>query len=238
MTTYLTVYDTVGDVAGIPASAEYFLWYVSGNYKTEAEIKSRFPRAIGLSVDVNGSLPADIIDVEKGDASAALAAERLKQGWVRAIYCSVSTKPDVDKAMGTTNWPWLASDWTGTPHVPDGALGCQWDGNVTGPDGYDVSLIDEAFFGIQPPAPTPTTTFDTDHMEVLMTLAASKQDAFNCQVREWWLDIRKSYLTAQDLAILWYAYNYGFKGSIDAVLANVIDVGTKYGDLKPGVSGA
>jgi hypothetical protein len=91
--------------------------------------------------------------------------------------------------------------------------------------------------------PIPTDSFDTEHMETLMTLAASKQDALYCQIREWWANFRTDGLTGQDSQILAYCYdlpvaNGGFGGSVDLLLAHIIDTASTYGKLRLQFAGA
>lgn len=101
---------------------------------------------------------------------------------------------------------------------------------------------DTILLPLTPPAPS-GTSLGTDELEILMSLAASLQDAFDEYVRFRWGQIRKSALTPQDTNVLWYCYNLpvaqgGWQGRIDAVLANIIDQGTIHGDLKPDWAGA
>ena len=79
-------------------------------------------------------------------------------------------------------------------------------------------------------------SFDTDHMEVLMTLASSKTDALNCQIREWWATFRTDTLTPPAVEYCTALYNQ--RGSIDAVLACIIDTAHSQGKLRAMWTGA
>ena len=87
-----------------------------------------------------------------------------------------------------------------------------------------------------PASPPPAPSVDTNHMEILMSLAANKSDALNCQIREWWATYRSDPLTVAAVGYLVAGYNGPWGGSIDKVLATIID--TAQGHLRPQFAGA
>lgn len=72
-------------------------------------------------------------------------------------------------------------------------------------------------------------------------LAASKEDNFNATLRHLWNTYRSDGMTAEDVGAYWYAYNLGaasggFGGSMDALLAHLVDEASGAGKLRPAYS--
>lgn len=143
----LTIYDAV-DWQTMPRQSN-ILVYLDGDYPT-------YPAALALrpsrfwTVTTTGNHPADICDVESGDATPRQAAFGAKMGWWHTIYCDLSTKPEVMaemKAQGSPPWSWFAADPTGEPHLPPGASACQYAWHSLGqcPANYDMSCALESW---------------------------------------------------------------------------------------------
>jgi len=133
----------------------------------------------------------------------------------------------------------------GTPGVtthcnPDGSADPNWgDHPCPGPLRLaQVPGIVTIANALASPHPAPPPSFDTNHMEIIMSLAASKQDALVCQIREWWATYRTDTLSTQALVYLEAGYNGPWAGSIDKVLATIIDTATQQGHLRPQFAGA
>lgn len=135
------MYDSV-NAASIPADAEIVAGYIDGRYAWTAADWNRFPKARKVTIAVFPSTNnGEALDCEAGDATPAQCP-----AWVRkrqaaglaipTIYCSRSAWPAVQAACkGLTVDYWIA-EYSGIPHIPDGAAACQW---TSGP-GYDTSL--------------------------------------------------------------------------------------------------
>ena len=215
-----------------------YLGYVDGAWATYSAVKARFPHNTVLSVTTTGFTKADICDVETGDATPEIAAAGIRNGLYHTIYSNRSVLPQLVKAIGNMHWNWYAADWTGTPHLVPNSVATQYAAPGSGsPGNYDISITDGSW--PYPPAPTPPPSgFDTDLMETLMTLASSKQDAFNALVRDWWATYRTDTLTVPALQYLQAGYAGPWAGSVDFVLACIIDTAKTTGHLRPQYAGA
>jgi len=237
----------------VPQGFPVVMGYIDGYWPDADAMGATHPGATLIRITTNPAHNAgDMLDVEIGDATPEQAP-----GWVskrRAsghkgpiVYFAESARSKVlaeFKKQGVALPYLFSAAYPGIgPKIPPGDVGHQWIDR--GP--YDESVVVDYLFGIDPPQPVPPTphsvSIETEHMEVLMSLAANKQDAFNCQVREWWATYRTDTLTSKNVDILWYVYNVpvankGWGGSIDAVLANIIDGATVAGLLRPEWKGA
>lgn len=142
-----TMYDSVS-AASIPADATMVAGYLNGAYAWSSEDWARFPHAVHVTVTVNTSAAADVLDVENGDASPAEAP-----GWIAthpggSIYCDSSTWPAVKAAFGGRPLPpfWIA-DYNGDAStIPTGAVAAQYED--AGP--YDLSVCADYWPGVDP----------------------------------------------------------------------------------------
>jgi hypothetical protein len=87
---------------------------------------------------------------------------------------------------------------------------------------------------------TPTTTGDDS---LFGDLALSKQDNFNATLRHLWNTYRTDPMTETTVEAYWYCYllptaQNGFGGSIDALLAHLVDTATADGTLRPAFGGS
>ena len=150
-----TMFDSV-NITHIPKTAQYVAGYVNGNWPTFNSLVKEFPTAVCVSIDVNGSAIADVLDVEVGDAtpeqSVAWVVKMRKLGRPGIVYCSRSLMPAVQHYFIAANvaqpYFWIA-DWTNEAHLVAGSVATQWaDGSVKYP-GYarwcDTTLLSAAF---------------------------------------------------------------------------------------------
>lgn len=110
----VTTADLPGDAAIYPA-------YVDGRYANVEAVRKRFPRALVPTITVTGREKADVVDQERGDATAPQAAAAVKGGIVSSIYCSVSELPAVCHALHALGIgpkvPIWTAHYTGTAHI-------------------------------------------------------------------------------------------------------------------------
>lgn len=168
-----TMYDAVTP-SRIPAGAAMVAGYANGRYANLAEMATRFPHAIRVSISVSASYHgATVLDVEIGDATPAEAP-----GWVKArraagidptVYCNASTWPAVKAAFTAAGIPqphyWIAQ-YDNDPTIPAGAVAKQYKNTA----GWDASSVADHWPGVDPaPHPNPTPT---PHPEADMPLFA------------------------------------------------------------------
>lgn len=144
-----TMYDAV-EIRAIPDDPEAVAGYVDWTYD---EVVQRFPRAKHLSISKDATVDADCLDVETGDATPAQAPSWVRKQHARGektpwVYVEASRLGEVIDALTKDDIKrdeyriWVA-DWTGEPHIPDGADACQWRGEVgVPPMVYDESLCE------------------------------------------------------------------------------------------------
>ena len=160
-----TMFDAVG-ITHIPNDAEMVAGYVNGFWPTYNDLVARFPHAHHVSIAVTAGVVADVLDVERGDATPAdvplwvKEMRNLKRKPI--VYCSRSNVPAVQsecaKALVAEPFFWVA-DWTNHPHLVPGSVGTQWaDGTPLYPGlarYTDTSLISPNWPGLYNPDPTP-----------------------------------------------------------------------------------
>lgn len=131
------------DVSQLPASAPAVAGYVNGAWPTFEQLVHDFPHAFKVSIDVNGTGIATILDVEPGDATNAGAAgwfkRRRSQGApLLGFYTSVSNAPALIATLAAAGIKrseyllWTAH-YTFTPHIC-GPHTCAWPGLAEGAD--------------------------------------------------------------------------------------------------------
>jgi hypothetical protein len=143
--------------AQIPGQPEMVAGYVDGKYVWTQADWDRFPNAVKVRIAVfPWTNDGDVLDCEKYDATPeeCPAWIRMRQAAglaVPTIYCGASAVPAVKAACaGLTYSLWIA-DWTGTPHLPDGAAACQYAARGT----YDLSLVADWWMAAVPESPMP-----------------------------------------------------------------------------------
>lgn len=160
----LVMFDGV-NAADCPGGGDVYAGYVNGSWPSYNDMVARFPAALHVSIAVNSSADAQVLDVENGDATPADVP-----GWVNrqralgqvrpTIYCS-KEGPWQDcintcAAAGIAQPDYWIADWTNAPHTLPGAAAVQW----TSTPGYDESLINDPTWPLSalppvPPAPFP-----------------------------------------------------------------------------------
>lgn len=154
----MIVYDAV-EVSAIPSDATTILAYVDGSWPTYQTVKTLFPQAKILTITTNGHNPADICDVESGDATPEIAARWVASGMGHTVYSDTSTKPALDAALAGLGWHWFAANPTGVQHLEPGSVATQfaWPGHGS-PGNFDISVTDGVWPGaapVPPPAQQP-----------------------------------------------------------------------------------
>lgn len=159
-----------------PAGADIYAGYVGGNWPDFNGMKTAHPGKLYVSIAVNASERAKMLDVETGDASPAEAP-----GWVldqRAagdpfpwVYMSESVWPQVQAAFAAqkvapplyvvASYSSLPPDLAHPPAIPVGAIGLQ----AYDYGGYDISFVAGFIPGFDPdPAPIPAPSLVEDSM--------------------------------------------------------------------------
>lgn len=102
------------------------LAYANGKYRWPTPEISRFveagKRVHLIDVDGNGWQIADILDVERFDATVDQVPEWVEKRWAfhstAAVYCSRSTVPAVISVLDGRPCYLIVADWTNAPHLP------------------------------------------------------------------------------------------------------------------------
>lgn len=139
----MLMYDSV-DASKIPAGALAVAGYVDGAYAWSPADWARFPSAVKLTIATSSRSSADILDVERGDATPGEVpawCDAFTRPGRRAptVYCSRASWPAVQAAVGARRVDYWISTLDGTTSVP-GAVAVQY--LDAGP--YDESLILDA----------------------------------------------------------------------------------------------
>lgn len=160
--TDVTMYDSV-TISEIPANAAAVAGYVGGQWPTYPTLEKKFPNALKVSIAINITETADVLDVETGDVTNADAP-----GWVKrqllagkhpTVYTSLANamalRGMLQKA-GVASWRynlWTAH-YTNKPHRCTSKCGfgftgtadaTQYTSNALGRN-LDASLCASSFF--------------------------------------------------------------------------------------------
>ena len=155
------LYDST-DPTKIPANAPMVAGYTSGLWPTFGRLAGLFPNAIRISIAIDATHDADVLDVEQGDATpadvVAWVNRQRSHGADPTVYCSrVSMWPAVQAAVATARIApphyWIA-DYTGVKHLVPGSSVTQW--ADIGP--YDISETNGSWHQTPAPGPTPSPT--------------------------------------------------------------------------------
>jgi hypothetical protein len=173
-----TLFDSVNPDA-IPADATLALGYVDGNYPTvkDGALARRLPHATIVTCATNPAHDADVLDVERGDATPMQAPDwivrqRRRGSWVHpTIYCDFSTWPQVEAAVSHLPRPaYIIADYDNQPTIPAswverGCVAKQYRSDTQADLDYTV-VIDDSWHPSASPTPTtPEEAFmatDTD----------------------------------------------------------------------------
>lgn len=126
------MFDSV-NVNNIPKDAKWVAGYVNGIWPTYHDLVKSHPNAQHVSITINASEVADVLDVEKGDATPSQAPVWAKamraKGHTPIIYTSLSNVSTVREEFTKVNEAepmfWVA-DWTNSPHLVPGSIATQW----------------------------------------------------------------------------------------------------------------
>ncbi len=166
MSTFV-MFDSV-NINNIPKDAQAVAGYINGEWPTFNSLAKKFPNAHRVSISVNAQHVAAVLDVEKGDATAADVPGWLKmvrsKGFPGVVYTSKSNVDAVKAACLAAKvaepFIWDA-DWTNVEHLNPGSVATQW---ADGTDQYpgkakycDTSLVSPNFPGFTKPAPKKVT---------------------------------------------------------------------------------
>lgn len=119
-------YDSVTTVH-LPDGGGRYFGYVNGDFANYIAVKSRFPHALVMGIDVNGTDPlaARIVDYEKGDVQTAgtlrsfVEAREKYRPHTATVYCDRANLDAVEDALeGLWHVLWISTldgtDLTGT----------------------------------------------------------------------------------------------------------------------------
>jgi len=126
------MFDSV-NIDHIPRDAAWVAGYVNGIWPTYNELVKKFPNANHVSITINAYELADVLDVEKGDATPIEAITWVKtlrnHGKTPIIYCSKSMmgtlQTEFANAKEAEPYFWVA-DWTNVEHLVPGSIATQW----------------------------------------------------------------------------------------------------------------
>ena len=171
--------DSAAGINAIPLSVNVAAAYIDGHIglATQAEMEARFPHARygHVWIDVTGAHAdtADVLDVETGDATAAIANlwvqswRKLGRKTLAVVYVNRGNEQAVVAAcesggsvLGKDYGLWVAT-LDGTQVTGPGVVACQWKGSkLTGGD-YDESLVYGSSLWLPvapPPVPKPVVS--------------------------------------------------------------------------------
>lgn len=174
------MYDGVTP-ASVPPGAALYAGYVNGKWQSYAGLVARFPTAKHVTICVNATGTARVLDVESGDATPEQAP-----GWCEDQRRAGEPYPVV--YVGEDNWPsvrsefgvqavaeplyWVAAyvdDPSQVPAIPAGAIALQYFDY----GGYDASVVADYWPGVDPapippalPKPPQTVPFEEDPVQI------------------------------------------------------------------------
>ena len=140
----VTMWDAC-DPAHIGPHARVVAGYLDGPCKWPPEGWSMFPRARKVRITTLANPLADVFDWEAGtvglDAVRAAVMDRMDAYLPSVVYCSASKWAAAKAAVDLLPVAWWVADWTGQPHLPAGAVACQY-ASLTD---YDLSVVSPAW---------------------------------------------------------------------------------------------
>lgn len=170
-------YDGI-TISSLPTDGDVYFGYVGGSWPTYLYLKAMFPTKVCISIAVNATEMAKILDVENGDAKPADApgwAVRMRTvGITPCVYCSTSVWPAVRAAFAVASVPlplWWEAHYDGIPVISPGAIAKQYQ---NGPR-YDTSVVADYWPGVDAPTEPPMPI--GDDMTPAEMLAALDQAA-------------------------------------------------------------
>lgn len=158
-----TMYDSV-DLSQVPNAPHAVAAYINGKDANYEEAKRRFPHARILRISVEGIVPADMYDVEKGDYNPEQVPDLYRCAkehgiWRPGFYGQLSgvmpaIKNNLNKIAGLVREDvrLMVAYYNGTPDLPHGYDAHQFTDRALGRN-LDESICADTFF--QPIHPTP-----------------------------------------------------------------------------------
>ena len=164
----------------VPGGAQLYAAYLDGNWADFAALLAAHPGAVGVPIAVSAGFNGGVVlDVEKGDATAAEAVDwvlmRRKAGADPTVYCSMSAWAGVQaafKARGVAQPHYWVADYSlgSNPPIPAGAIAIQFADR----GGYDVSNVADYWPGVDPaPRLTQTSTHQEETDMIMLSIEPS-----------------------------------------------------------------
>lgn len=137
--------------AKLPKGGDIYASYIDGEWPYFSQLVKLFPHAKHLSIAVDPTHDADILDVERYDALPSQAPDWVYRQRHRSItpivYMNAATWPTVKQAFYaqhvTEPYYWVA-DYDHGPTIPTGAIAVQWKNTP----GYDQSTVIDYIEGV------------------------------------------------------------------------------------------
>lgn len=139
-----------------PDGGDLYAGYVNGRWPSYQGMIDRFPHAVHVSIAVSADADAQVLDVERYDATPLQVPDwvmrQRHRGIDPSVYVSASPWGEVRQACqraGIIEPHYWIANYTNGPIIPDGAHAVQWRNTP----GWDQSLVRDYWPGIDPPQP-------------------------------------------------------------------------------------
>jgi hypothetical protein len=159
------MYDGIHPVK-LPHDGQIYASYTDGRWPNFDQLKGLFPGKIYVSIAVDPAHDAEILDVERFDATPADSVDwvlrQRKRGADPTVYCNTATIPQVMTAFAARKVPsphlWEAN-YDGRAVLNPGTVAKQYQNTP----GYDKSVVADYWPGIDPkPAPPKVEVLNMD----------------------------------------------------------------------------
>lgn len=162
----VVMFDSI-DVSMLPPGASAYAGYVGGRWPTFPKVAAKFPNAHLLSIAVNASEDADVLDVEAGDATVpqvpvwfrrqvarglARPVIYISQGRLEALTAVMASHGVVRSAYRVWSAHYSHGEHMCSPAAcgaQSAVDGTQWTYTAQGKN-LDQSLMSDGFFGVPP----------------------------------------------------------------------------------------
>lgn len=152
-----TMYDGITPDR-LPAGGQLYASYVDGRWPNYHQLRHLFPHAVLVSICVDPTHNAQVLDVERFDATPeqapGWAARQRGRGQVPTVYSNTSTWPAIKAAFHAQHVPlpeWWAANYDDGPDLPVEAVAVQYRSTP----GYDQSVVRDYWPGVDPAPPPP-----------------------------------------------------------------------------------
>lgn len=146
-----TMYDAI-NLRKLPPGGDLYAGYVGGAWPTFSQLGALFPHAVLVSIAVNATENAMVLDVEAGDAVPAdgpmWALRQRVLGGTPTIYCSSAVWPEVVAEFTRLHVAlplWWEAHYDGVAALTPGSIAKQY---ATGL--YDTSVVADYWPGVDP----------------------------------------------------------------------------------------